>query len=123
MKVGVGQKFAAAVKLTPGENVIEVTAWNRAARDRAEGETTRARVVVRVPHQAPEIVLTAVRPVAPGAAEVAVRSGEPVTMALVKSVIASELGEEAGPMLSEHVYKAASIWERSVNATRRRART
>jgi hypothetical protein len=54
--------------------------------------------------------------------EQAQRSGEPVTMALVKSVIASELGEEAGPTLSEHVYRAASIWERSVSATRRRAR-
>ena len=50
--------------------------------------------------------------------EQAQRSGEPVTMALVNRVIA-ELGEEAS---AQQVYEAATIWERSVNATRRRAR-
>jgi hypothetical protein len=50
--------------------------------------------------------------------EQAQQIGEPVTMPLVNRVIA-ELGEAASPQL---VYQAAVIWERSVSATRRRAR-
>ena len=50
--------------------------------------------------------------------EQAEKAGEPVTMALVKRVIA-ELGEDAS---ARQVYQLATIWERSISATRRRAR-
>jgi hypothetical protein len=46
------------------------------------------------------------------------RAGEPVTMPLVKRVIA-ELGE---PVSAQQVYQMAAIWERSASVTRRRAR-
>ena len=59
--------------------------------------------------------------VAVAAFECAHRDAQPVTMALVKRVIA-ELGDEADGVSAETVYGVAAIWERSVNATRRRAR-
>lgn len=49
--------------------------------------------------------------------ERAQQTGEPVTMALVKQVTA-ELGEAT----ARNVYRTALGWERSVAATRRRAR-
>lgn len=50
--------------------------------------------------------------------ECAQRAGEPVSMPLVKQVIA-ELDEGAD---APRVYAAASFWERSIDKTRRHAR-
>lgn len=50
--------------------------------------------------------------------EQAQRTGEPVTMRLVNQIIA-ELGDGAS---ADQVYRLATAWQRSVTATRRRAR-